>query len=406
MRPIALFAIVLCMGLGVALGMVAAGWWDDPDERLLLTVLREVREQYIEDVSSPQLVDNAIRGILAGLDDHSVLLDEQTLTLMQEQASGKFSGIGVDLGLVDGFVTVLALLRDDAPAARAGIVAGDRMVAVDHRSLKGRTLRDAVNALRGAPGTEVHVRIRRGSVANLLDFNLARDTIAVASVQGRMLVPVYGYVKIDRFNTTTVGDLHRAVDALRQPGVLSGLVVDLRDNPGGLLLPAVDVADAFLNDGLIVSIKGRRDGVDRRYEAQSGELLAGVPLAVLLNRDTASASEVVAGALQDHNRAIVLGTKSYGKGSVQSVMYFQNRRAIKLTTAHYYTPAGRSIQETGIAPDIDIASNDEESRAQYDARLLREAVAHLELAALASAEQPAKKNVVAAVGLEPTTPAL
>ena len=405
MRPIILFATVLCMGLGAALGMTAVfieGYWSEPDERLLLTVLREVREQYVEEVPRTQLVDNAIRGILAGLDDHSAFLDKQALTLMQEDTTGKFGGIGVHLGLVDGFVTVVTLLHENTPAARAGIVAGDRVVEVDRQSLKGRTLGEAVNRLRGEPGTDLHVRIHRGTAPDLLDFDLTRDTIAVASVRGRTLAPGYGYVKVERFNETTIEDLHRAVEELRQHGALRGLVVDLRDNPGGLLETAVQLADAFLAEGLIVSIKGRAEDIDRRYEATPEELLAGVPLAVLLNRGAASASEVVAGALQDHGRATVIGTRSYGKGSVQSVVYFQNRRAIKLTTAHYYTPNGRSIQAAGVVPDVDIPSSEQESRAEYNARLLQEAVAHLEAAAAALAEG----GVVAAVGLEPTTPAL
>ena len=405
MRPIILFATVLCMGLGAALGMTAVfieGYWSEPDERLLLTVLREVREQYVEEVPRTQLVDNAIRGILAGLDDHSAFLDKQALTLMQEDTTGKFGGIGVHLGLVDGFVTVVTLLHENTPAARAGIVAGDRVVEVDRQSLKGRTLGEAVNRLRGEPGTDLHVRIHRGTAPDLLDFDLTRDTIAVASVRGRTLAPGYGYVKVERFNETTIEDLHRAVDELGEHGALRGLVVDLRDNPGGLLETAVELADAFLAEGLIVSIKGRAEDIDRRYEATPEELLAGVPLAVLLNRGAASASEVVAGALQDHGRATVIGTRSYGKGSVQSVVYFQNRRAIKLTTAHYYTPNGRSIQAAGVVPDVDIPSSEQESRSEYNARLLQEAVAHLEAAAAALAEG----GVVAAVGLEPTTPAL
>lgn len=400
-RPIILFATVLCIGLGAALGMTAVfivSYWSEPDERLLLTVLRQVSEQYVEEVPRTQLVDNAIRGMLAGLDGHSMFLDEPALTLMQEDTSGKFGGIGVHLGLVDGFVTVLALLNADAPAARAGIVAGDKVVQVDRQSLKGRTLREAVNQLRGQPGTSIHVRVHRGA-AELLDFDLTRDTIEVASVHGRTLAPGYGYVKVESFNDTTMDDLRQTLDELRQQGTVRGLVLDLRDNPGGLMETAAELADAFLEDGLIVSIDGRGQRIDRRYEAHPGQLLEGVPLAVLLNRRAASASEVVAGALQDHGRAAVLGTTSYGKGSVQSVVYFQSRRAIKLTTAHYFTPKGRAIQAAGVAPDIDIARDKDESRADYDARLLQAALDHLR-----ASEGVA--GVVAAVGLEPTTPAL
>ena len=405
MRPIILFATVLCMGLGAALGMTAVfieGYWSEPDERLLLTVLREVREQYVEEVPRTQLVDNAIRGILAGLDDHSAFLDKQALTLMQEDTTGKFGGIGVHLGLVDGFVTVVTLLHENTPAARAGIVAGDRVVEVDRQSLKGRTLGEAVNRLRGEPGTDLHVRIHRGTAPDLLDFDLTRDTIAVASVRGRTLAPGYGYVKVERFNETTIEDLYRAVDELGEHGALRGLVVDLRDNPGGLLEMAVELADAFLAEGLIVSIKGRAEDIDRRYEATPEELLAGVPLAVLLNRGAASASEVVAGALQDHGRATVIGTRSYGKGSVQSVVYFQNRRAIKLTTAHYYTPNG-PLHPSGRRC---AGCRHPQQRTGKPLRVQRTAAAGSGSSLGGGGSHARRGGVVAAVGLEPTTPAL
>ena len=389
MRPIVHFATVLCMGLGASLGMAAALLFGPQDQQLLLAVLREVHEQYVADVPRAQLVDDAIRGALAGLDDHSEFLDEAALLAMQENATGEFAGIGVKMRLVDGVATVTDLLGEDAPAARAGIVAGDRLVAVDGEPLRDRSLDDAAAKLRGEPGTGVHVRVRRDAEDAMLDFDILRAVIRLASVESRALAPGYGYAAIRRFNDTTVKDLRRAVAALGGEEALRGLVVDLRGNPGGLLETAVAVADEFLIDGVIVATRGRGQGGDRRFDATPGDLLNGAPLAVLVDRGSASASEVLAGALQDQGRAVVIGSQSYGKGSVQSVAYFQDRRAIKLTTARYYTPAGRSIEQTGVTPDIQVERGEGERRRDYRERLLAAALAHLRGAPESAGVSPA-----------------
>ncbi len=380
MRPFTVFVTFACMGCGVVLGLTAfllVSYWRAADERLLLTVVRGVADYYVEDVPQEQLVDNAIRGVLAGLDDHSVLLDRQALLALEEDTKGRFGGIGVELGVVDGHVTVVGLL-DDEPAAIAGIAAGDRVIEVDHQSLDGRTLRQAVEELRGRPGTEVHVRIRRKDNDELLDFDITRDAIETASARGRLLTPGYGYIHVRYFNDTTTGDLLVAVEELEADGPLQGLVVDLRDNPGGLLETAVEVADAFLDEGLIVYTEARVEDAQLRIEAEAGDLIDGAPLVVLINGRSASAAEIVAAALQDQSRATVIGTTSYGKGSVQSVLYFQERRAIKLTTARYYTPAGTSIHDSGVTPDIAVGQADGEDHAAYDERLLAEALAVLQ----------------------------
>ena len=383
MRPSTLFGLVTSMACGVMLGTLAFWKLTDyvdklRDEYLLLTVVREVRDSYIDEVPRTVLVENAIRGIVAGLDDHSRFLDEDAVAHMEEETAGHFGGIGVELDLVDGYFTVVSPL-DGAPAARAGILAGDRLVEVDHESLKGRSWMEAVNDLRGEPGTDVHVRIRRDAGVSL-DFDLTRETITKASAHGHALVDGVGYVRIGQFNDTTATDLDRVVAELQEEAALAGLVVDLRNNPGGLLTAAIEVADAFLDEGVVVSTEGRQPVSQRSYEAEPGDLLDGLPLAVLINDGSASASEVVAAALKDHDRATLVGTTSYGKGSVQTVMYFQDTRAIKLTTARYLTPAGESLDASGVAPDVEVVRREDESFDAFEARLLAAAVAALDRA--------------------------
>ena len=256
---------------------------------------------------------------------------------------------------------------------------GDTLIEVDHRSLRGRTLRETVKDLRGEPGTQVHVRLRREGVQTPMDFDLVRAAIRVSSVRSRLIEPGYGYVRIAQFQNKTPQDLREAVQRLadESEGGLRGLVVDLRNNPGGVLGASVDVADEFLDEGLIVYTEGRDEKPELRFLADDGDILEGAPLVVLINRGSASAAEVVAGALQDHGRATLVGTRSFGKGSVQSVLRLQGKRAIKLTTAHYYTPNGRSIQASGIDPDITVPISDTDSADAYDALLLAAAMRQL-----------------------------
>ena len=361
------------MACGVMLG--TAAFWLSTDyvdkirnEVLLLRVVREVGEAYIDEVPRSELVDNAIQGIVAGLDQHSSYLTDDELALMEEDTVGHFGGIGIELDLVDGYFTVVEPL-DGGPASRAGILPGDRLVEVDHEPLKGRSWTETINYLRGEPGTDVHVRIRR-DLDGAFDFDLTRDKITVPSARGEALTDGVGYVRVSQFNDTTADDLADAVADLQKEGSLAGLIVDLRNNGGGLLTAAVDVADAFLAEGVIVSTSGRLPDIDRSYEASPGDLLEGAPLAVLINGGSASASEIVAAALKDHGRATLLGTKSYGKGSVQSMMYFRDTRAIKLTTARYLTPAGRSLHADGVTPDLEVARRDDENARAYEVRLL------------------------------------
>ena len=341
-------------------------------------VLQRVQDAYVEPIDEKTMTENAIRGIVDGLDKHSSFLDASALRDLREETTGSFGGIGIDIGLVKGYITVIAPL-DDTPAAKAGLRAGDTLIEVNHRSLKGRTLRETVKDLRGEPGTDVHLRVRRDGAAAPLDFDLVRADIRVNSVRSRLIEPGYGYVRIAQFQNRTPGDLREAVQRLadESAGGLLGLVVDLRNNPGGVLGASVDVADEFLDEGLIVYTQARDKKAEIRFMAEDGDILDGAPIVVLINRGSASAAEVVAGALQDHGRATVVGTKSYGKGSVQSVLELEGRRAIKLTTAHYYTPNGRSIQASGIDPDIALPMSKKDSAAAYDAMLLATAMRQL-----------------------------
>ena len=371
------------MTMGVALGVVAfqklAGELrPGRDASSLGVVLRRVQDAYVEPIPEEDLTEYAIRGMVAGLDRHSSYLDVAGLRDLHEETTGSFGGIGVDIGLVNGYITVVAPL-DDTPAAAAGLRAGDTLIEVDHTSLKGRTVREAVRRLRGEPGTTVHLRVRRDGAATPLEFDLVRADVRVDSVRSRLIEPGYGYVRIARFQNKTPRDLRAAVRRLadESAGDLRGLIVDLRNNPGGILGASVDVADEFLDDGLIAYTEGRGAGAESRFMADDGDILDGAPLVVLINQRSASAAEVVAGALQDHGRATLVGTKSYGKGSVQSVLGIGGERAIKLTTAHYYTPSGRSIQAAGIDPDITVAAEDSASRTAYDALLLATAMREL-----------------------------
>ncbi len=383
LQPTTLVGIVFSMVGGVVLG-VSSFWALDEwlgvgsEHRLLLSVVDHVDRNYVTDVSREKLMQDAIAGMLRGLDGHSVFLDEDRFGDLHEDTTGRFGGIGIEIALNDGYFTVVRPIAD-TPAARAGIAAGDRVIELDHGSLKGRTLRDIVASMRGRPGTGVHLRVRRPGEEDPIDFELVRAVVATNSVRARALGPGYGYVHISRFQDTTEDDLAEALaDLGAEPEGLSGLVVDLRDNPGGVLGVAVDVADAFLDSGLIVYTESRVASNELRLEAEEGDLLDGAPMAVLINGQSASGAEIVAGALQDHGRAVVVGVRSYGKGSVQSVLSLQNRRAIKLTTAHYYTPSGRSIQSSGIEPDIVVAPSAQMRRKQYEELLIESALRALQ----------------------------
>jgi len=326
----------------------------DQDLRTFVSVFRSIREAYVEPVDDQKLMRAAIRGLLSSLDPHSQYLDADELKAWDQDISGRYGGLGIEVIAAGGFLRVIAPL-DDSPASRAGVRAGDIILAIDGKEVDGNDA-DAVDLLRGAAGTRVTLTLDRESSGTPLELSMVREVIRTRSVRARLLQPGYGYVRISQFQLNTSADLRqhlRQLASAKQP--LRGLILDLRDNPGGVLDGAVEVADLFLQAGLIVTTRGRTEGANRSFSASAGDLLAGAPLVVLVDAGTASASEIVAGALQDQGRALILGQRTFGKGSVQNILPLPAGGAIKITTARYYTPSGSSIQAQGIAPDIELA---------------------------------------------------
>ena len=321
--------------------------------RSFTEVFARIKKDYVEEISDKTLLENAIRGMLAGLDPHSSYLDAEGYKDLQVGTTGEFGGLGIEVGMEDGFVKVISPI-DDTPAERAGVKAGDLVIRLDEKPVKGMTLHQAVGIMRGKVGTDIVLTIIREGEEKPLKITITRDIIKVRSVRSRTLEEGIGYLRISQFQSRTGENLINAIDELKKEnnGKLDGLVLDLRNNPGGVLNAAVDVSDAFLDSGLIVYTQGRIADSEMKFEATPVRQLDGAPLVVLVNGGSASASEIVAGALQDHKRAIILGTRTFGKGSVQTILPLNNESALKLTTARYYTPSGRSIQAEGIEPDI------------------------------------------------------
>ncbi len=321
--------------------------------KLFGDVFERVRADYVEEVSDQELIEAAIRGMLASLDPHSSYLDPKSFQDMRVQTKGEFGGLGIEVTMENGLVKVVSPI-DDTPAFRAGVQAGDLISHLDSEPVLGLTLAEAVEKMRGPVNTDLVLTIRRPN-REPFDVTITRDIITVQSVRSRLEDDV-AYLRITAFNEQTSPGLEEAVTRLseRAGGSLKGYVLDLRNNPGGLLDQAIAVSDAFLDHGEIVSTRGRHPDDAQRYNAREGDLASGLPIVVLINGGSASASEIVAGALQDHGRAIIMGTRSFGKGSVQTIIPLSGSGAMRLTTSRYYTPSGRSIQATGIEPDIEV----------------------------------------------------
>jgi carboxyl-terminal processing protease len=327
-------------------------------------VYERVRAEYVEPINDREAIENAINGMLNGLDPHSSYLNPRSYRDMQVTTRGEFGGLGIEVTQEGGWIKVISPI-DETPAARAGVRPGDLITHLDGASVQGLTLQEAVEKMRGERGTSIRLTIRREGTERPVEVSLTRDVIRPQVVRFRIEGGDIGYIRISSFNEQTDAALRRAMQAIRQQAGnnLKGLVLDLRNNPGGLLDQAVQVSDDFLDQGEIVSTRARRSEDAQRWNARGGDIAQGLQLVVLVNGGSASASEIVAGALQDHRRAIVMGTKSFGKGSVQTVMALRDNGAIRLTTARYYTPSGRSIQGTGIAPDIEVLATREEQNA-------------------------------------------
>jgi len=351
------------------------------DLRVFAEVFGRIKSDYVESVNDAELLASAIRGMLAGLDPHSSYLDPDEYRDLQVGTSGEFGGLGIEVGLEDGFVKVIAPI-DDTPAQRAGMQAGDLIVRIDDKPVKGLSLNDAVKLMRGKPGTSIKLTVVREDEGNPITLSIERDVIKVASVKSRTLEPGYGYLRISNFQARTTEDLLKAIAELKRENRsgLRGVVLDLRNNPGGVLNSAVGVSDAFLDEGLIVYTQGRIDDSRLEFKAGPDDILDGAPMVVLVNGGSASASEIVAGALQDQRRALIMGNDTFGKGSVQTIVPIDDRRALKLTTARYYTPSGRSIQAQGIKPDIELERGSLTLATESGVRPLKEAdlMRHLE----------------------------
>ncbi len=329
---------------------------DLQDIRAFTAVYNLVKQAYVEDVDDHRLMQQAIRGLLAGLDPHSEYLDKEQIENLTEDTTGSYDGLGIEVLQVEGTLRVVAPI-DDSPAERAGIKAGDTIVQIDGKPVQSDDLDGAIARLRGKPGSEITLNVLHEKQNTPVDITLKREAIKVASVRSRLLEPGYAYLRVSQFQADTGAQLRKRIERVQadNKAPLRGAILDLRSNPGGLLTAAVEVSDEFLDEGVIVTTKGRLKESDLSFRATPGDLLKGAPLVVLVDNGTASAAEIVAGALKDNHRALLMGRRTFGKGSVQTVLPLDAEHAVKLTTARYYTPNGVSIQAAGIQPDIALA---------------------------------------------------
>ena len=391
-RNTVLLGIMLSIVTGVTLGAAlfrehqrsSEAAEQNSQANLFNQLLHKVRANYYQELTDEELLDGAFNGVMATLDEHSRFLDKDALDDLAEDTSGRFGGIGVEVGVSNGALEIVRPIPN-TPAERAGVLAGDIITGVDDYQIEDGDMADAMERLRGAPGSKLSLHLKRDDTP--ITVELERAQIRINSVRSRMLEPGYGYLRISQFRSGTVTDLQSALAdlTLEAEGPLDGLVLDLRNNPGGLLQACVAVTDIFLDSGQIVSTRGRDDEVSMSFAATPGDALNGAPIVVLINGGSASAAEIVAGALQDNSRAVLLGTRSFGKGSVQTVMPVDNHRAIKITTALYYTPSGRSIQKQGIKPDQEIAVPVGRS---YESTLIETALRNLKPQSQPTAEKP------------------
>lgn len=363
--------LVIVVGVVLGLGLSFSGGFPAPQQpvlpedlsweqaRLFSEVMDRIKRDYIEPIDESKLVESAIRGMVSDLDRHSQYLDADEYEDIRISTTGSYTGVGIEVSTVDDAIIVIAAI-DNTPAQRAGIRSGDEIVAIDGAQVDINSLQEAIGKMRGRSGTSVVVTILRDFSADPLVFSLRREQIQVASVRYETLEPEFGYLRISQFTETTADEVNEAIDSLMDEiksvsgRMLAGLILDLRNNPGGILDAAVDVSDLFLDSGLIVTADGRTPEARFSRDASRGDILDGAAMVILVNAGSASASEIVAGALQDHHRALIVGTSTFGKGLVQTVMPLSRGRAIKLTTSRYYTPSGDSINGIGIAPDIKI----------------------------------------------------
>lgn len=359
-KKIALFAaalslLVVVIGIGAQHRCAAQGGNDYEAIELFTDVLAIVKKNYVEEVDTKKLIYGAINGMLTSLDPHSSFMPPDMYKEMKIDTKGSFGGLGIEITIKDGFLTVISPI-EDTPAFRAGIKAGDQIIKIDDKFTKDMSIMDAVKRMRGPKGSKVNITIMREGFEKPKEFAITRDIVQIKSVKFKTLEPGYGYIRISQFQEKTDEDLAKALKSLKEQntGKLQGLILDLRNDPGGLLDQAVKVCDHFVEEGLIVYTEGRDSESKMKFYARKGSKEPHYPIVVLINGGSASASEIVAGALQDHNRAVIMGTQSFGKGSVQTIIPLSEDSGLRLTTALYYTPNGRSIQAKGITPDITV----------------------------------------------------
>ena len=316
-------------------------------------VLEKISKEYVDEVDQSKSMDAAINGLLQSLDPYSAYMTPESFEGMQTETSGKFGGLGIEVGMESGVVKVISPI-DNSPASKAGIKAGDYIVKINSIQVQGKSLMEAVDLMRGPVGSDIEITVRRRGVKKALIFNITREIIQVQSVKSEIIDNNIGYIRLTSFNENSSDQIKEKINKLNINKDLKGYILDLRNNPGGLLSQAIKISDFFLENGEIVSTKSRKVSENRKWFAKKGDLTDGKTLVVLINYGSASASEIVAGALKDHKRAIILGENSYGKGSVQSIIPLKNRGAIRLTISKYYLPSGKSISEVGVTPDIEI----------------------------------------------------
>ena len=326
---------------------------------LFSEVLETIQNEYVEDVDQAEAMDSAINGLLQSLDPYSSYMNQETFEESQSETTGEFGGLGIEVSMEAGVVKVIAPM-DDTPASRAGIKAGDYIVKINAEQVRGKTLMEAVNLMRGPVGTTIEITVRRKSLKKAKIFKITREIIEIKSVISKLVDNKVGYLRLRAFNQNSSDQLKKEISKIEKNKKLVGYILDLRNNPGGLLTQAIEISDLFLNDGEIVSTKGRKNRENRKFFARKGDRIKGKPLIVLINNGSASASEIVAGALQDQKRAVLLGETTFGKGSVQSIIPLKNKGALRLTISKYYLPSGKSISEVGVLPDIKIEEKGEE----------------------------------------------
>ena len=321
-------------------------------------VIEKINKEYVDEVDQSESMDAAINGLLQSLDPYSAYMTPESFESMQTETKGKFGGLGIEVGMESGVIKVISPI-DNTPASKAGLKAGDYIVKINDVQVQGKTLMDAVNLMRGPVGSSIKITVRRRGIKKALIFNITREIIQVQSVKSELIDDSIGYIRLTSFNENSSKQIKQKINKLNKDRNLTGYILDLRNNPGGLLSQAIKISDFFLENGEIVSTKSRKISENRKWFAKKGDITKGKTVIVLINYGSASASEIVAGALKDHKRAIILGENSYGKGSVQSIIPLKNRGAIRLTIAKYYLPSGKSISEVGVTPDIEITEGSE-----------------------------------------------